>query len=93
MTDDIAPDFAALAAEARRLEPRVARVSTRTKDYKTVLIIETAGLTTAELGALSETLKAYRRRGDLAAEFLIFNSTAPTWVKKPDLPSGWPPDG
>lgn len=44
--DDLDPDFAALAAEARRLELRVVGVSTRTsEDFKTVLVIETAGLT------------------------------------------------
>lgn len=49
--DDIAPDFATLAAEARRREPRVGRTSTRTpEDFNTVLIIETAGLTTPEVG-------------------------------------------
>ena len=43
--EDLAPDFASLAAETRRLEPRVVRVPTRTSDdHKTVLIIETAGL-------------------------------------------------
>lgn len=47
MPDDLHPDFAALAAEARRLEPRVGRTSTRTsEDFKTALLIETAGLTT-----------------------------------------------
>lgn len=92
MTDDLAPDFAALAAEARRLEPRVVNVSTRTKDYKTVLIIETAGLTTPEVGALSDALKAFRRREDLVAEFLIVNSTGGDFVKKPDVPKGWPPE-
>lgn len=44
--DDLDPDFAALAAEARRLEPRVVHIAPRTKDYKSVLLIETAGPTT-----------------------------------------------
>lgn len=92
MTDDLAPDFATLAAEAGRLEPRVVRISTRTSaDYKTALIIETAGLTTPEVGALSDALKAFRRREDLTAEFLIVNSTGGDFVKPPDVPSGWPP--
>lgn len=48
MNDDLDPDFAALTAEARRLEPRVVRASTRTsEDFKAVLLIETADLTTA----------------------------------------------
>ena len=85
--DDLDPDFAALAAEARRLEPRVGRVSTRTsEDCSTVMVIETAGLTTAEVGALSDALKALRRRQDLAAEFLIVNSTGGEFV--PRVPSG-----
>lgn len=87
--DDLDPDFAAIAAEARRLEARVVCVSTRTKDYKTVLIIETAGLTTPEVGALSDALKAFRRRRDLAAEFLIVNTTGGEFV--PRVPGGWPP--
>lgn len=90
MPDDLAPDFAALAAEARRLEPRVGRVSTRTsEDLKTVLVIETAGLTTPEVGALSDALEAFRRRRDLAAEFVIVNTTGGEFV--PRVPSGWPP--
>ncbi len=61
--DDLSRDLAALATEARRLELRVVNVSTRTsRDYKTVLIIETAELTTREAGALSDALKAFRRR-------------------------------
>lgn len=88
--DDLDPDFAALAAEARRLEPRVGRTSTRTSvDFKTVLIIETEGLTTPEVGALSDALKAFRRRTDLAAEFLIVNTTGGDFV--PRVPGGWPP--
>jgi hypothetical protein len=90
--DDIDPDFSALATEARRLEPRVISVSTRTKDFKTVLIIETAGLTTQEVRALSESLKAFRRQEDLVAEFLIVNTTGAVFMKKPDLPKGWPPE-
>jgi hypothetical protein len=40
--DDLDPDFAALAAEARRLEPRVTGVSTHTsEDFMTVLVIQT----------------------------------------------------
>lgn len=90
MPDDLDPDFATLADEARRLEPRVRRVSTRTsEDFKTVLIIEMAGLTTPEVGALSDALKAFRRRRDLAAEFLIVNTTGGGFV--PRVPSGWPP--
>ena len=93
MNDDLAPDFAALATEARRLEPRVVDVSTRTsKDFTTVLIIETAELTTARVGAMSDALKAFRRREDLVASFLIVNSTGPAWVKRPDVPKGWPPE-
>lgn len=87
---DLDPDFDALAAEARRLEPRVRRVSTRTsEDLKTVLVIETAGLTTTEVQALSDALKEFRRRRDLAAEFLIVNSTGGEFA--PRVPSGWPP--
>ncbi len=93
MTDDLAPDFAALADEARRFEPRVVNVSTRTsKDFSTVLIIETAGLTTPEVEALSDALKALRKREDLVASFLIVNSKGSTWVKPPDVPKGWPPE-
>jgi len=89
--DDPDPDFAALAAEARRLEARVVRISTRTsEELTTVLVIETAGLTTAEVGAFSEALKAFRRRRDLAAEFLIVNTTGGEFV--PRVPSGWPPE-
>lgn len=88
--DELDPDFAALATEARRLEPRIVAVSTRTsEDLKTVLIIETAGLTTTEVGALSDALKAFRRRGDLAADFLIVNSTGGEFVSR--VPGGWPP--
>lgn len=55
--DDLVGDFAALAAEARRLEPRVVRVSVFTSpDYQTTLAIETEGLTTAEVDALTVTL-------------------------------------
>ncbi len=90
MTDDLDPSFAALAAEARRLEPRVFRAATRTsRDYKTVLILETAGLTTSELGALSDALKSFRRREDLIAEFLIVNTTR--HEAPPNVPNGWPP--
>lgn len=32
MPDDLDPDFAALASEAPRLEPRVGRTSTRTSE-------------------------------------------------------------
>ena len=70
----------------------VARPGRQSRPYLTVLIIETVGLTTPEVGTLSDALKAFRRREDLAAEFLVVNTTAPTWVKKPDLPSGWPPE-
>jgi hypothetical protein len=88
--NDHDPDLASLAAEARRLEPRVVRTSTRTsEDFKTVLLVETAGLTSAQVEALSDALKAFRRRCDLAAEFLILNSMGPTWVSR--MPSGWPP--
>ena len=72
----LAPDFVALAEEARRLQPRLVRISARVKDGKTVLIIETAGLPTQEVGALSEALKAFRRERGLAAEFLIVNVRA-----------------
>lgn len=45
--DDLAPAFAALAAEVRRIERRVVRVPTPTSgDYRTAVIIETAWLTT-----------------------------------------------
>jgi HAMP domain-containing protein len=82
--------IAALVAEARRLEPRVGRTSTHTgEDFKTVLVIETAGLTTAEVGALSDAFKAFRRRSDLAAEFVIVNATGGEFV--PRVPSRWPP--
>ena len=92
MPDDLDPDFAALAAEARRLEPRVVRISTRTSgDFTTVLVVETAGLTTSEVGALSDALKAFRRRQELVAEFVIVNSTGAGFV--PWVPSGWPPEG
>lgn len=92
MADDLAPDFAALAAEARRLEPRVVRVSTSTSsDYKTALVIETAGLTTLEVLSLTEALKVFVRRKDLAAEFAIFNTTGGDFVKTPDVPEGLPP--
>jgi hypothetical protein len=88
--DDLDPDFAALAAEARRLEPRVGRTSTQMgEDFKTVLVIETAELTTPEVGALSDALKAFRRRRDLAAEFVIVNTTGGEFV--PRVPKGWPP--
>jgi uncharacterized membrane protein YgcG len=93
--DDLDPNFAALAAEARRLEPRVGRVSTRTSaDFSTVMVIETAGLTTTEVGALSDALKAFRRSRDLAAEFVVVNATGGEFV--PRVPSGdradeWPP--
>lgn len=57
--DDLAPDFSTLAAEARRLEPRVVRVSTRaSSDYTSVLIFETAWLTTQEARKLPVALKA-----------------------------------
>ena len=92
MPDDLDPDFAALAVEARRLEPRVVRISTRTSgDFTTVLVVETAGLTTSEVGALSDALKAFRRRQDLVAEFVIVNSTGGGFVSR--VPSGWPPEG
>lgn len=92
MPDDLDPDFAALAAEARRLEPRVVRISTRTSgDFTTVLVVETAGLTTSEVGALSDALKAFRRRQELVAEFVIVNSTGGGFVSR--APSGWPPEG
>lgn len=88
--DDLDPDFAALAAAARRLEPRVVAVSTRTsEDYKTVLVIEAADLTGAEVETLSEALKTYRRRQDLVAEFLIVNTTGGGFG--PRVPPGWPP--
>ena len=87
MPDDLDPDFATLAAEARRLEPRVVAVSTRTsEDFKTVLIIETAGLTTPEVGALSDALTAFRRHRDLTAEFVIVNTTGGRFV--PRVPGG-----
>lgn len=89
MIDDLDHGLSALAAEARRLEIRIGRVSTRTsEDFKTVLIIETVGLLTPEVGALSDALNTFRRRRDLAAEFLIVNSTGPTWASS--VPSGWP---
>ena len=92
MPDDLDPDLAALAAKARRLEPRVVRISTRTSgDFTTVLVVETAGLTTSEVGALSDALKAFRRRQDLVAEFVIVNSTGGGFVAR--VPSGWPPEG
>lgn len=51
--DDLAPDFTALAAEARRLEPRVVRARAHTSpDYQTTLVIETEGLTTPGLTTL-----------------------------------------
>ncbi len=81
-TDDLSRDTAVLAAEVRRRESRVVGVSTRTSsDDKTVLIIETAGMTTSEVGALSDTRKALRRRRDLAAEFRIVNSTGGVFAK------------
>ena len=90
MPDDLDPAFAALADEARRLEPRVVRASTRTsEDFKTVMVIETAGLTTPEVGALSDALWAFRRRRDLTAEFLIVNGTGGAFV--PRAPSRWLP--
>jgi hypothetical protein len=90
MSNDLDPDFAALADEARRLESRAVRVTTRTSsDFKTVLMIETAGLTTPEVGALSDALKAFRHRHDLAAEFLIVNTQGGAF--SPRVPSGWPP--
>lgn len=90
--DDLPPDFAALAAEACRLERRVVRVSTRTsEDYKTVLVIETARLTTSEVEALSEALKAFRRRQDLVAEFIVVNLMGGGFESR--VPSGWPPEG
>lgn len=88
--DDLDPDFAALAAGARRLEPRVVRVATRTSgDFTTVLVIETAGLTTSEVEALSDALKAFRRRQDLVAEFLIVNTEGGGFEST--VPKGWPP--
>jgi hypothetical protein len=42
-------------------------------------LIETAGLSTAKVEALSDALKALRRRRDRAAEFLIVNSTGGDW--------------
>jgi hypothetical protein len=73
MDGPLASHFAALADEARRLEPRVVRVSLRTKEGKTVLIIETSELPTSDVVDLSKALKAFRRRWELAAEFLIVN--------------------
>jgi uncharacterized membrane protein YgcG len=85
--DDLDPDFAALATEARRLEPRVVGVSTNTsEDYTTVLVIETKGLTRQEVEALSDRLKAFRRREDLAAAFMIVNTTGGGFV--PRVPGG-----
>jgi hypothetical protein len=90
VTEDLTLALAALAAEARRLEPRVVRASTRvSEDFKTVLLIETAGLTTPEASALSDALKEFRRRRDLAAAFLIVNSTGGDFVSR--ALSSWSP--
>lgn len=89
--DDLDPDFAALAAEARRLEPRVVRVTTHTgRDFKTVLVIEAGGLAVAEISALSDALNAFRRRSDLAAEFLVVSSSGGQFESR--VPNGWPPE-
>ena len=65
-------------------EPRVVSVSTRTSsDYKTILVIEAAGLTTPVVGALSDARKAFRRREDLAVEFLIVKGTGDDFVEPP----------
>ncbi len=86
MPDNLAPD---LAAEALRLEPRVARVATRTSgDSTTIFVIETAGLTTREVGALSDALEVFRRRQDLVAEFVIVNMAGGGFESR--VPSGWP---
>lgn len=50
------------AAEARRLESRVVRVSVLTSpDYQTTLAIETEGLMTLEIDALTDPAGVRRR--------------------------------
>jgi hypothetical protein len=58
------------------------------KDHRTLLVLETRGLTTQQLAALSDALKAFRRQGDLAAEFIIVDTTGGEFV--PRWPRGWP---
>lgn len=89
-SDPLDPDFRSIADEALRLEPGV-RVSTLTKDFTTTLIIETTGLTAAARQELSDAHKAHRRRHDLVGEFMIAQAEGGEFVKKPDVPSGWPP--
>lgn len=90
--DDLAPDFAALAAEARRLEPRVVRAWTHTDpDYQTTLAIETEGLTRTEVDALTEALRVFVRRKDLAVGFGSVNTAGGEFMTIPAVPKGWPP--
>ena len=72
---NIDPGLRELADLARRIELRVVGVSTRTRDAKTVLIIELADATRERHEALAEALRAHRREHGLTTEFLIFNTT------------------
>lgn len=88
--DPLDPDFRSLANEARRHVPGV-RVSTLTKDYKTILIIAATGLSTEARLRLGDGLKAHRRRHDLVGEFLIVEAGGGEvpWGKE-EMPSGRP---
>lgn len=76
--------------EALRRQDGV-RASTLTKDYRTILIIATTGLSTEARERLGETLKTYRRRNDLVGEFPVGEADGGEvpWGKG-EMPSGWP---
>ncbi len=92
--DDLAPGLRCLAAEGSAGSTASGSGSGPVPPATTrplVLVIKTAGLTSAEVEALSEALKVFRRRQDLVAEFVILNLTGGDFVSR--VPNGWPPEG
>ena len=91
MADAVDPALLAFADEARRIEPRVRAVSFRPGDQRTVLLIEIVDVPREVTKRLYDRLKTYRDVNGVACDVLIMNSSTPQFVKKPEIPSGWPP--
>jgi hypothetical protein len=89
-TSNSDPGIRALGDLARQLDPRVVGVSTRTKDAKTVLIIELAGATHGQHESLADALRKHRIEHGISTEFLIFNATM-GFDPPPGTPEGEPP--
>lgn len=91
MNDELEAALLAFAAEARRIEPRVHRVSFRDGEQRTVLLLELLDAPPEVMNRLQGLLGTYRMVKGIDCDVIVTNSTKPKFLGPPEVPDCWQP--